>query len=240
MISRPDGNRGANRLLMWMGACLLVTLVANGCHGRKVGVAKPKPSSAPSASTDSMKRDSQDLPDEEKTGLASWYGRPYHGRRTSSGEIYDMNGMTAAHRTLPYGTMVRVENLDNGKQVQVRINDRGPFAKGRIIDLSYAAAEAIDMVQSGTARVRLQVIHDTSGPGPLTIQAGSFRTYDNAVRLREKLEKLFSPVFITEFKHPDGLFFRVLVGEFNDYVSASEALQELKKERQDAFIIRRD
>jgi rare lipoprotein A len=93
-----------------------------------------------------------------ETGVASWYGFPYYGRRAASGEIYDMRKLTAAHRRLPFQTWVEVTNLSNGKQVDVRINDRGPFVKGRILDLSQAAARDIDMLRAGTARVRLKVI----------------------------------------------------------------------------------
>jgi rare lipoprotein A len=93
-----------------------------------------------------------------EAGIASWYGVPYHGRRAASGEIYDMEQLTAAHRTLPFQTWVEVTNLSNGKQVDVRINDRGPFVKGRIVDLSQAAARDIDMLRAGTVRVRLKVI----------------------------------------------------------------------------------
>ena len=93
-----------------------------------------------------------------ETGVASWYGIPYHGRRAASGEVYDMTCLTAAHRNLPFQTWVEVTNLSNGKRVDVRINDRGPFARGRIIDLSQAAARDIDMLRAGTARVRLKVI----------------------------------------------------------------------------------
>jgi rare lipoprotein A len=93
-----------------------------------------------------------------ETGVASWYGVPYHGRPSASGEIFDMEQLTAAHRSLPFQTWLEVTNLSNGKQVNVRINDRGPFVKGRIIDLSMAAAREIDMVRAGTARVRLKVI----------------------------------------------------------------------------------
>lgn len=93
-----------------------------------------------------------------ETGWASWYGEPYHGQATSSGEIYDMNDMTAAHQRLPFGTMVRVKNLKNKKIAEVRINDRGPFKRNRIIDLSYAAAQAIGLVGPGSARVRIEVI----------------------------------------------------------------------------------
>lgn len=93
-----------------------------------------------------------------ETGVASWYGVPYHGRQTASGEIYDMYKLTAAHRNLPFQTWVQVENLTNGKRVDVRITDRGPFVRGRIIDLSQTAADKIDMLRPGTARVRLTVI----------------------------------------------------------------------------------
>lgn len=92
------------------------------------------------------------------SGVASWYGKDFHGKKTANGEIYNMYDLTAAHRTLPFGTVVRVTNLENGKSVQVRINDRGPYIHGRLIDLSYAAAKKLDFVQYGTAQVRLQVI----------------------------------------------------------------------------------
>jgi rare lipoprotein A len=95
-------------------------------------------------------------------GVASWYGTAFHGRTTASGERYDMHAMTAAHRTLPFGVIVEVTNLDNSRRARVRINDRGPFKKGRIIDLSYAAARELDMVQAGLARVRIRVIR--AGP----------------------------------------------------------------------------
>ena len=94
-------------------------------------------------------------------GIASWYGHPYHGRRAASGEIYNMYDMTAAHRTLPFGTQVKVHDLENSRDVTVRINDRGPFVDGRIIDLSYASAQAMGM--NGIARVRLEIL-DTAPP----------------------------------------------------------------------------
>jgi rare lipoprotein A len=93
-----------------------------------------------------------------ETGVASWYGKKFHGRQTANGERYDMYGMTAAHKTLPFGTMVEVTNLTNGKKVTVRINDRGPFIRGRIIDLTYTAAKKIDMIGPGTAKVRIRVV----------------------------------------------------------------------------------
>ena len=95
---------------------------------------------------------------ETETGVASWYGIPYHGRRSANGEVYDMEKMTAAHRSLPFDTWVEVTNLANKKHVEVRITDRGPFVNGRIIDLSMAAAREIDMVQAGVVQVRIKVI----------------------------------------------------------------------------------
>lgn len=93
-----------------------------------------------------------------ETGVASWYGGKFHGRKTASGEKYNQNKMTAAHKTLPFGTKVRVKNLENGKTAVVRINDRGPFKKGRVIDLSKAAAKKLDITKTGTAKVRIKVM----------------------------------------------------------------------------------
>lgn len=95
-----------------------------------------------------------------QTGVASYYAHKYHGRKTANGEIFDMHKLTAAHRTLPFNTVVKVTNLKNNKTIQVRINDRGPFAKDRIIDLSLAAAQQIDMIGSGTAEVRLDIVKE--------------------------------------------------------------------------------
>ena len=99
-----------------------------------------------------------DLERYTEKGRASWYGEPYHGRATASGERYDMHAMTAAHRTLPFGTVVRVTNLENGRSVRLRITDRGPFKKGRIIDLSYAAAKKLNMIGPGVVKVRVEVV----------------------------------------------------------------------------------
>lgn len=103
--------------------------------------------------TDPSVPDAGQISTEMDAGVASWYGERFHGRRTASGEAFNMNEFTAAHKTLPFGTQVRVRNLDNGQEVVVRINDRGPFTRGRVIDLSRAAASAIGLIQTGTARV---------------------------------------------------------------------------------------
>ena len=131
----------------WAGLAVLAVATGSGCGARK-----PVRAAIPRIGY-------------EQRGVASWYGAPYHGRRTASGEIYDMDKHTAAHQTLAFGIRVRVHNLDNGKTTEVRINDRGPFVKGRIIDLSRAAARSIDMIGPGTARVRISVIGVPGTPG---------------------------------------------------------------------------
>ncbi len=123
-------------------------------------------------------------------GVASWYGKPFHGRRTSSGEVFDMYKLTAAHKTLPLPSLVRVTSLDSGRSIVVTVNDRGPFVKSRIIDLSFEAARQLDIVKAGTGRVLVEAV----GNGPaepvklLFMQVGAFGDEDNAARLKAQLE----------------------------------------------------
>ena len=147
-------------------------------------------------------------------GVASWYGIPFNGHRTSNGEIYDMHEFTAAHRTLPFNCVVRVTNLDNGKQTEVRINDRGPFVANRVIDLSLSAAQAIEMVgprhreRASGNRVR------TKSAGRFLRQCRLARSKceENAERLKAQMEASYSPVSIATYDSPNGTFYRVRVG----------------------------
>src|SRR6202043_3940589 len=128
----------------------------------------------------------------EETGTASWYGAPYHDRRGSNGEIYDMNAMTAAHLTLPLGSIVRITNLKTEHSAVVRITDRGPFVPGRIVDLSLAAAKALDVYLPGTAKVRLEVLQapvSLNAGGRWAVQIGSFTSEREAAELAEHLRK---------------------------------------------------
>jgi len=149
-----------------------------------------------------------------QTGLASWYGEDFHGKLTSNKEIYNMNDMTAAHKTLPFGTRVIVTNLNNNKSVTVRINDRGPYIEGRDIDLSYAAAKVLEMIEPGIVPVTIEVLRNLS-PRPSAqkycIQIGSFSKKTNAVNLRRKLGNRFGRVYITEFKTRYQTYFRVRI-----------------------------
>lgn len=165
----------------------------------------------------------------EEEGIASWYGRDFHGKKTSNGETYDMYAMTAAHKTLPIGTYVKVKRLDNGKEIIVRINDRGPFVKGRIIDLSYKAASEIGIADSGTAKVEIAALGDTVGDklvtrdyqkGSFLVQVGAFTVKSNAARLRDSLLQRYSNVSITTYDRGDTVFYRVRVGGANSLKEA--------------------
>jgi rare lipoprotein A len=175
-------------------------------------------------------------------GIASWYGHPYHGRRAASGEIYNMYDMTAAHRTLPFGTMVRVLDLQNGRDTTVRINDRGPFVEGRIVDLSYAAAQALGMGVAGIARVRLEILGlgSTSGPAIFAVQVGAFRDPANAGRRKSQLEANYGPVVIVSFDRGDGLFYRVRVGQESSEGAARELAEKLRSANlaTETFVVR--
>ncbi len=180
----------------------------------------------------------QPLADSEgfrQRGIASWYGKDFHGKKTSNGEIYDMYAMTAAHKTLPLGTYVRVHNLENNRKVEVRINDRGPFVRGRIIDLSYTAAKEIGIVGPGTAQVEVTalatpVTTDGGAPrrykpvdlysGDFTFQVGAFVNRENAERLTAKLSEKYKNAHITVYDRGDQIFYRVRVGKFTSLKQA--------------------
>jgi rare lipoprotein A len=164
-------------------------------------------------------------------GVASWYGVPFNGRRTSNGETYNMYEFTAAHRTLPFDSVVRVTNLRNGKQTEVRINDRGPFVENRIIDLSFAAARAIDMVGTGTASVRLEFISGLNPTaGIFAVQVGAFAAQENAERFRAQLLQRYADVSIQEYDSPNGVFFRVRVGRLPSEDAARQLAEQLRQE----------
>lgn len=178
-----------------------------------------------------------------ETGVASWYGPGFHGKPTASGEPYDQNAMTAAHRTLPLGTRVRVTNLDNNRSVQVRVNDRGPFVDNRIIDVSYAAAQQLNMVGPGTARVRVEVI---ASPAPMesirsvvvyTIQLGSFSSRETAEPLRDRVTATFGAAEIVEARVRGVTVYRVQTGSFTDRAKADDERMRARRAGFDAIVV---
>lgn len=194
--------------------------------------------------------------DFSQRGIASWYGEDFHGKKTSSGEVYDMHAMTAAHKTLPLGTDVRVTNLANNRTTIVRINDRGPFVRGRIIDLSYSAARQLEVVGPGTAPVEIVALGtkvasaDKPGgvylpmdyySGNFTIQVGAFMDRNNAERLKAKLDQKFKNAHITVYDTGREIFYRVRVGRCATLELADEYEAIMIKEGfKDAFAVAED
>jgi len=175
-----------------------------------------------------------------ENGVSSWYGPNFHGKLTANGEIYDMDGITAAHRTLPFGTILLVENLDNGKTVQVRINDRGPYAKNRIIDLSRGAAERIEMIGPGTARVRLYLLEgdlensrvtDLKVP-TYTVQLGSYKDIQQAELQLQKIEGTRIETIETDVS----TFYRVYYGTYTDPEEARIEMNRLNNMGHAGFV----
>jgi len=190
------------------------------------------------------------LPSEEgfvQVGIASWYGKKFHRKKTSSGEIYNMYDKTAAHKTLPFGTYVKVKNLSNSKEIVVRINDRGPFVKQRIIDLSYGAAREIELIGPGTARVHLIALSREVGKiksgntqktlveakdfsrGEFTVQVGAFEKRENAERLAGRLRVIFDHVTITPYEpYPTRTLYRVRVSLSENMTEAGNIVTRLE------------
>ncbi|MGA6829171.1 septal ring lytic transglycosylase RlpA family protein [Nitrospira sp. NS4] len=177
-------------------------------------------------------------------GTASWYGPGFDGNKTANGERYDMHKLTAAHRTLPLGSVAVVRSLTSNRQVTVRINDRGPFAKGRVLDLSLAGARAIGMIGNGTDQIELRVVGYTGRPegmGVLRVQVGSFADLQNARGLFDRVRTLYPGGRITQVDLPDGRRYRVQVGQFLTESQAQAASARLDADYDlQSFVIRDD
>ena len=173
----------------------------------------------------------------EQVGYASWYGGKFHGRKTASGERYDMHTMTAAHRTAPFGTQVRVRNLSSNKSTVVRINDRGPFVRGRIIDLSLSAAREIDLVNDGTAKVELQFLGRVDQNFDFYIQVGSFREDENARRRKTEILDRFPSASVHVRTSED--LHRIWIGPYREETKAVQMVKNLHRKGYPALILRR-
>ena len=174
-------------------------------------------------------------------GMASWYGKDFHGKKTANGEIYDMHGMTAAHKLLPFGTQLKVTNLDNNRAIVVRVNDRGPFVANRVIDLTHSGAAELDMIGPGTARVRLESIGTVPGQrgndliGQFYVQVGSFEVKENAHALAKKLQargKAARVVYVPEIH-----YHRVQAGPYGSLAAAEAQANSLQGEFPGNFVV---
>jgi len=235
------------------GAILVWALTVSGCAAPKL---KPMTTVEPVKAEARQAPAPPEIPDNVKgethhpipkpsgflqEGLATWYGKKFHGRLTASQEVYNMNALTAAHKTLPFNTRVKVVNLDNGREVVVRINDRGPFVKNRIIDLSYQAGRELGLLKPGMARVRLSVLPapserkapEKTGRG-YTIQLGVFKNQENA----RQASRQIADGRIQTFSREDIQLHRVLAGSFHTFEEAVERMEEIQGQgSKDAFII---
>lgn len=178
-----------------------------------------------------------------ETGIASWYGAPYHNRRGSNGEIYDMHAMTAAHRTLPLGSIVRVTSLSSGQSAVVRITDRGPFIEGRIIDLSQAAAKKIGLIQRGTGQVRVEVLgtpQPIESGGRWAVEIGSFEREGKARELAGHLSHRYHTAKVLTFNSPAGNWWvRVRVKD-DLRARAEEVIRDTRTAEGAVFLVRLD
>jgi rare lipoprotein A len=235
---------------------LLGSVLLGGCGHKPAQTEVPPPltlpqqtpAAAPPAETTAGENEKIEVPAGtkpifEETGMASWYGAPYHNRRGSNGEVYNMHAMTAAHLTLPLGSIVRITNLKTGHSAVVRITDRGPFVPGRIVDLSLAAAKALDVYSPGIAKVRLEVLR---APEPLdsggrwAVQIGSFTGQKAAADLQEQLQKRYQTAKVIKFKSPVGVWWvRVRVAD-DDRQRATTLAHETETAEGAVFLVRLD
>jgi rare lipoprotein A len=178
-----------------------------------------------------------------QTGLASWYGPPYHNRKSSNGEVYDMNAMTAAHRTLPLGSLVRVVNVKTGSSAIVRITDRGPFIGTRIIDLSLAAAKKVDLVRAGVSQVRVEVLR-TPIPmeqgGRWAVQIGAFAEEQPATSLADRISRRYHTAQVLHFGSPVGDWWVRVRVLGDDRARAEEVARDTKTPEGAVFLVRLD
>jgi rare lipoprotein A len=188
-----------------LATVLICQILAIGCSGNR------KPAAPPTLG----------VPLER--GIASWYGPKFNGRTTASGERYDMNAYTAAHPSLPFGTKIGVRNTRTGREVVVKVNDRGPYSKNRIIDLSYAAAKEVGVVGPGTASVELYVVPAAGAPPRFTVQVAAFSEPERAVALQREVVRLDPEAVVDS----DGTWSRVQIGAFDDRDQAESLRREL-------------
>ena len=210
-----------------MGACAGKTVP----EGPVAPVVSDRPSPVPPPVPDALYRE---------TGVASWYGRDFQGRPTASGESFDLSGISAAHRTLPLGTVISVTNLDNFKSIKVRINDRGPFVKGRVLELSFGAAKELGFASQGTARVKVESISPVSDPAVYTVQAAAFAEEENAKTLKSRLQRKYETVYIVSYESNVGKFYRVRVGAYSSEEKAERIAGKLTLDGLEPVVVRKD
>jgi rare lipoprotein A len=243
-----------------LAAAISILLSACGGHKQaKVSVPPPPPISAPETPAATANPEPQETAPTEgeealhipagakpllvETGLASWYGAPYHNRRGSNGEVYNMHAMTAAHRTLPLGSIVRVTNEKTGSSGLVRITDRGPFVEGRILDLSLAAAKKVDVWRAGVAEVRMEVLYTPASlesGGRWAVQIGAFEQEKSADKLVDHLSRRYHTAKVLCFSSPVGDWWVRVRVQDDDRKKAEEVARDTRTDQGSIFLVRLD
>ncbi len=237
---RRSANQQSARISAHLFALLVACLLMAGCRHRQARIAAPTPPPIEAQPYPASPSQRPGQPLSTQVGIASWYGAPYHNARGANGRIYNQNAMTAAHRTLPMGTVVRVTNLSNRLSVVVTITDRGPFVHGRILDLSRAAALKIGVWRTGTARVRMDVLRFP--PSALTegrwcVQIGVFHHHGSAKHLRDRLQDKYPSANVIEFQGATGYWVRIRpYGE--SHRSAEQIAEIVQPAEGEAYVVR--
>jgi len=175
------------------------------------------------------------------TGIAAWYGRELHAKQTASGELFDMHGLSAVHRTLPLGSSIRVTNLENSKSIILRVIDRGPLVKNRLLDVSYGAALELGFADHGVARVSIETLEPVpAGGGAYTVQAAMFTEEENAATLKDRLAKKFELVFVVPLETNIVRFFCVRVGSYASERRAEQVAAKLTLEGLEPLVLKKD
>lgn len=241
-------------------------MVMSGCHHKKKVYSSRRPAPPPVKSTRRSGSSTASvptrpapaptpdtsLPDDSysgkvystETGLASWYGPPYHNRNAANGLPYDQNAMTAAHRTLPMGTVIRVTNLQTNQTAVVKITDRGPFVKGRILDLSMAAAKQTGVYRLGVAKVKIEVLQQTNNAavgGKWCVQVGAFTDARHSLELKDQMQRRYHTAKVIEFPGPTGHWVRINPAVM-DKAHASEVAEAIRPSEAgaQAYLVRLD
>ena len=233
----------------WYWAAAAALLFIAGCGHRQQQAYRPPPPPATAQEQSAQ----PEFPGQEQeaplgkpiyseVGLASWYGPPYNHRHAADGTVYDQNGMSAAHRTLPLGTLIRVTNLANGKSAMMRVTDRGPFIPGRVLDLSLGAAKALGVWRAGVARVRIDA-YESPKPinqgGRWCVQIGAFSHEGTAKKLEKRLARKYQAANVIEFKGPTGHWVRIRP-EDGDKARAIQIVRNIRISEGAAFLVRLD
>ncbi|MCI0469291.1 MAG: septal ring lytic transglycosylase RlpA family protein [Nitrospirae bacterium] len=248
-ISFRDSSPGAKLKLLFAACCLPLFLIA--CASARHETAPARSFTLPiERHSDKLDRKGQEQGFKGDSGyvVASWYGTDFHGKKTASGDVFDMYAMTCAHREYPFGTKLRVVNVANHKEAQCLVNDRGPFIAGRGLDLSYAAAKKIDLISSGTAPVFIETIgrdnsyiknvtYGESG-SVLTIQVGAFKDETNALRLKSSLDINYKDAYIIAVDIRGERFYRVRLGKYANKEDAVKIGNMLANEGYSVLITR--